>query len=439
MKKLLCVFMAVMMILSSVAVIGASAADGYAARNPIDSDFYSYQDFIAKHGDKKVYGYTYDFLYESGSLVDWSKLDIRFEKMGLPAQSTRESISLAVGNMNSFLKRVMNSYFLGEKLYTEEYALDLINFFGKLIYADFEPVTKAFDNTTTPNEFDFYEIVAEKSGIAKLIQQNWCNSGVDFKPFLRALGVDLSDIVNSDFKKGLPIAKALIQGAVNTLIGLGPLEFAIQVLETFSSAYSSVLYEPTVELFADKIKQGKPVREGGNVTRVAYTADELKSVQGLLSYAFDGILDYDFFKYPDARVGGSAEAPERLLYLMMYFAINYRYNSNKSFVDGISANITNFLIGGGRYSRAGYTYEEIVDITGRITKMVDIIFKGDITLDSVEMLSGLTQENLDATPDDILTQIRNWFVKLVRKVTDYIDYLFKLFSGEIKYGESLID
>ncbi len=439
MKKLLCVLMAVMMILSSVAVIGVSAADGYAAKNPIDSDFYSYQDFINKHGDKKVYGYTYDFLYESGRMVDWTKLDIKFEKSGFPARSTPESISLALGNMNSFLKRVMNNYFIGDKLYTEEYAVDLINFFGKLVNPYFETVDKAFEDNVTPNEYDFYEIVAEKSELAKVIQSKWCNTNIDFKSFLVAFGVDLSDVINSDFKKGEPVAKALIQGAVNTLIGLGPLEYAIKILETLSSSYSSVLYEPAIALFEGKIARGKPVRNGGTVTRVNYSTDELKSVQGFLSYAFDGIIDYDFFKYPDARVGGSAGAPERLVYLMMYFAINYRYNSNKAFVDGLSSKISNFLIGGGRYSRAGYSYNEIVEVTGKISKMVDIIFKGDITLDSVAMLSDLTQENVDATPDDILTQLKNWLAKLVRKITDYIDYIFKLFTGEIKYGESIID
>ncbi|MBQ3136480.1 MAG: hypothetical protein IJB74_03255 [Clostridia bacterium] len=439
MKKLLCIFMAVMMMLSSVAVIGVSAADGYAAKNPVDSDFYSYQDFINKHGDKKIYGFTHDFLYEKGGMLDWTKLDIKYEKEGLPFRATPESVSLAVGNMNSLLKRVVNNYFIGDKLYTEEYAVALINFFGKLVNPYFEPVNKAFENNVTPNEYDFYEIVAEKSELAKVIQSKWCNTNIDFKSFLVAFGVDLSDVVNSDFKKGVPVAKALIQGSVNTLIGLGPLEYAIRILETLSSSYSSVLYEPAIALFEGKIARGKPVRNGDTVTRVNYSTDELKSVQGFLSYAFDGVIDYDFFKYPDARVGGSSTAPERLVYLMMYFAINYRYNSNKAFVDGLSAKITNFLTGNGRYSRAGYSYNEIIDISGKISKMIDIIFKGDITLESVNMLNNLTQENVDATPDDILTQLKSWFTKLIRKITDYIDYLFKLFTGEIKYGESIID
>ena len=94
MKKLLCIFMVVMMLFSSVAVIGASAADGYAAKNPITDSFDSYEEFVDENADKEIYGYTYKFLYEDKGIIDWSKIDIHFEKDGIPAQSTRSSISL---------------------------------------------------------------------------------------------------------------------------------------------------------------------------------------------------------------------------------------------------------------------------------------------------------------------------------------------------------
>lgn len=433
--------MAVMMLISSAAVIGVSAAEGYIAQNPVTDSFSSYDEFMNENADKEFYGYTPDFLYEKTGKVDWTQLDLYTEQMGFPVQATGLDLSLAEGNMNSYLKRVTNSFFLGDKLYTEEYALDLINFFGRLVYPDFKTVTKAFDTNTTPNEYDFYEIVAEKSLLGDVIQKNWIDAGVEFKPFLTALGVDLTDIVNSDFAKGKPIAKALIQGAVNTLIAYGPLEFAVNLLKTFSVAYSTNLHEATVSLFSMKIAAGKPVRNAsGQITgRTNYTVAELESVQGLLTYAFDGILDYDFFRFPDVRISVTSDNSEKLLFLMLYFVINYNYNNNADFVDSLAGKIRAFMLEGNRYSRAGYSYEEIITVTDNISSMIDIIFKGNISTEAAAMLDGLTQENLDATPDDIKTQIRSWFSKLLRKIADYFDYLLKLFSGEIKYGESLLD
>lgn len=428
--------MAVIMMLSSVAAIGASAADGYAAKNPITDNFNSYYEFVDENENTEIFGYTYDLLYDNSVYLDWEKINIRYNKMGFPVKSTKDSIALAQGNMNSYLKRVMNSYFLGDKLYTEEYAVDLVNFFGKLVDPGFEPVSKVFDTNTTPNEFDFFEIVAEKSKLGEVIQTNWIDAGVEFKTFLTTFGVDLKDIVNSDFQKGKPVAKALIQGAVNRLIAYGPLEYAYLILERFSSGYSSVLYEAATSLFSMKISQGKPSKYSAT-GRVDYSEEELRSVEGFLTYAFDGILDYDFFKFPGDRIAVASGRGEKLLYLMMYFAINYKYNDNAAFVDGLANKINNFL--SRKNYVAGYSTEELNAIMDNVSNMTDMIFKGDIKLESIDMLSELTQTNLDATPDDIKTQITSWFSKLLRKIADYFDYLFKLFSGEIKYGESLLD
>ncbi len=437
MKKLLCVLMSVVMIVSSAAVIGASAAEGYAAKNPVTDSFSSYDEFVAENADKAIYGYTYDFLYEDTSFVDWTKLDIKYNKAGMPWQSTPGSIALAFGNMGAYAKRIANDYFLNGKLYTEEYAVALINFIGKLVYPDFVEVETAFDGMdTNPNEDDFFKIVAEKTGIHNIIQSNWCDVGVDFKPFLTAMGVDLTDIVNSDFARGKAIAKALIQGAVNTCLAYGPLQYIFMLLDTFSSSYSSTLYDATTSLFSLKINRGKPVKHNGEVIREVYGVDELKSMEALLTYVFDGVLDYRFFRFPDRRMALSDSDAEKLLFLMMYFAINYNYCDNAEIVDGLYVKLAQFFAD---EKRPGYNYENMVNVLDRLPKMIDTILKGNISLDAVDLFNNLTQEIIENTPDDILTQVRNWFSKLFRKIADYFDYLFKLFTGEIKYGESLLD
>lgn len=439
MKKILCVFMAVMMLFSSVAVIGASAAEGYAAKNPITDSFDSYEEFVDENGDKEIYGYTYKLLYEDKGVIDWSKFDIHFEKDGIPAQSTRSSISLALSNMNNHFKRLMTNFFGGAKLHTEEYATDLANFIGKMLYPDFKSVTVRFPNGTTPNEDDFYKFVADASGIVPLIQTNWIDNGIDFKAFFRAFGIDTNAIISHTYSDGRKMGATLIKGAVNYMLSYGPLEAMYKVLDEFTCNYFT-LYEATSALFSLKINAGKRVSGTdayGNVNRRAYTADELASVEGLLSFVFDGVTEYEFFKYPRERIVGEKDKPEKILWLMMYFAINYKYKNNAAVIDRLAQKIKGFIYEGNRYSGAGYSYEVITAATDKIDPMIDILFKGDITLEAVAMLDALTQEHIDETPNDIFTAFKNWLSKLMRMISDYIDYVFKVLTGEHQYGQPM--
>ena len=431
--------MAVMMLFSSVAVIGASAADGYAAKNPITDSFDSYEEFVDENGDKEIYGYTYKLLYEENGVIDWTKLAIHFEENGVPAQSTRSSISLALSNMNNHFKRLMTNFFGGSKLYTEEYATDMANFIGKMLYPDFKEVTVQFPNGTTPNEDDFYKFVADASGIVPLIQNNWINAGIDFKVFFKAFGIDTASIVSHTYSDGRKMGATLIKGAVNYMLSYGPLEAMYKVLDAFTCNYFT-LYESASALFSLKINAGKRVSgtdANGNVNRRAYTAEELNSVNGLLSFVFDGVTDYEFFDFPRERIVGEADKPEKLLFLMMYFAINYRYKNNADVVNGFAQKLKAFAINGNRYKTAGYSKKEIEAAVEKIPSMIDIIFKGDITLDAVTMLDSLTQENIDETPNDIFTAFKNWLSKIMRMISDYFDYLLKVITGEHQYGQPM--
>ncbi|MBR5437844.1 MAG: hypothetical protein IKV21_02900, partial [Clostridia bacterium] len=190
MKKLLCIFMAVLMVFSSAFVFGASAAEGYAARNTLEK-FDSYSDFVAKNGDKEIFGFTYDTLYESNSFVDWTKLDISYSSENGPVYYDKGAFSLAFGDISAYLKRVTAFFFSGDRLFSEENALNITNFIGKMINPDFKEVTYMFGTSVTPNEEDFFLQIAKQSGLGDIMQNNWCGKGPDFfKPFLSAFGGD---------------------------------------------------------------------------------------------------------------------------------------------------------------------------------------------------------------------------------------------------------
>ncbi len=432
MRKLLCIFMAVVMLFSSVAVIGASAADGYAAKNPITDSFDSYEEFVNENGDKEIYGYTYKFLYEDDGYVDWSKLAIYFEKDGIPAQSTSSSIALALSNMNNHFKRLMSNLFGGVKLHTEEYATDIANFVGKLVYPEFKEVTVKFPGNKTPDEEGFFTLIAEASGIVPLIQKNWIDADVDFKAFYEALGIDTEALYDHKFDDASVMATALIKGVVKYMLSYGPLEVMYRVLEAFTSNYFTI-YEAASSLFKLKINAGKRIGGTdayGRPNRRDYTLDELNSVEGLLSFIFDGVTEYEFFTFPRMRMVRASGKGEKLLCLMMYFAINYRYKNNADVINGLATKLNAFIYEGNRYKNGSYSKKEIEAVTEKFDEMIDVLFKGDITLDAVAMLSALSQEHIDETPNDMLTHLKNWLSKIFKAISDYFDDILKLLTGE---------
>lgn len=440
MKKLLCVLMTVAMLVSSVAVMGVSAAEGYAYKNTITDSFSSYEEFAQENADKSIFGYTYDFLYESTARVDWGKLDINIG--GLTGKPTRNSFSLAYSDMSLYLERLMTNLYTGGKLFTEEYATDLVNFIGKLVYPNFVEKQVDFGTNEYPNEDEFYEIVVLESNLDDIIRNNWCYNGVNFKPFLTAFGVNVEDIIESDFARGKPIAKALVKGAVNSILAYGPLEFIVRLLDSFSKNYTTSYYEATTALFSEKINNGKP---GGG----GYSVEELESIEGLLTYVFDGVIDYKFFTFPKERMAkaGNDENPEKLLYLLMYFSINYKYNydngdvnvNNADIINGLAQKVRSYLTENNRHGTGGYSMNAINTVADRISVFIDVIFKGEISDEAVNLIHSLTMENVDEMPNDIFTQFKNWLSGILKKIADYFDYVLKVLTGEIKYGESVIN
>lgn len=440
MKKILCVLLAVMMIFSSVAVMGASAAGGYVTENPVTDSFSSYDEFAAENENKEIYGFTYDFLYESDGIVDWDKISIHNDVQGIPVPVSADRFEGIVDDMAYYAKRITINYFGGEKIFSEEYALAIINFLGKLLYPDFAEVTSAsaFKNGTTPDEDTFYRGIVEDSRIWEVVDNAWIKTGIDYEDFLYAFGADLTHMTESDSHKPKAVAKALVKGMVSSFIAFGPIDFAYRLLDTFSTGYSATatLYESTTALFSMKIAACEDLRNAEGQISV----NKLKSMEGLLSYAFDGITDYEFFDFPTERMASSQFAKcDKYLWLLMYFAINYRYQDNASVVDGMAAKLNRFLTNWDRYSRAGYSYDEAVAVSGNLSKIIDVIFKGDISDDTMTFINSLSSENISELPNDIFTQFKNWLANLMKKIADYFDYIVKLLSGDRIYGDTVLD
>lgn len=420
MKKILCVLLAVIMVFSSAFIMNASAAS-YVVTNPIEK-FSSYDELINYQPDKEVYGYTVDYLYNSSLYVDWSKLNISYLQDGNTVKTDKGEWALAKADMNSYLKRIVNNLYSGDKLYTEEYATVLVNFFGNLVYPNFTEKSVSFGTNETPNEDEFFKIVAVESGLSEVIQANWCNDpDIDFKSLLSALGVVVQNIPDNRFGNGVHMATEFVRGIVNSFIANGPIDFAINYLWTFSKSYEAALYKPVTALLSLKINAG------------SYSPEELRSMDGILNLLFGNMTAYRFVKFPTSRLTNALDQTEASLFLMMYFAINYQYGNNADVVDGLVSKLDSI-----DWSSGGYDSNAVNLIKSNISGMVECIFKGNISIESINMINNLTEENMDSVPTDIFSSLRNYFAKIFRRIADYFDYLIKLFNGDIKYGEDLI-
>lgn len=359
----------------------------------------------------QMLGLTVDYLYTNSTQLFWEQVTVE-----------KADIALASGNLNTYLKRILGNLYGGFKLYTSENATAMANFLGNLFYPNFTEVEINFTGSEQIGEEDFYESIVLYSGFGDLLQHNWCNQGlIDFRPVLTTFGLSLDSVLKSEYKDGQRLGIKLLQAFVTKVLGEGPANVLIDLIQVFSKTYMVFLYEPIEALFRMKINSG------------IITENELKTMDGLVNLiannnhynASEPIEDQklQFVDWPVMRFKNSADTTETFLYFLMYANINSQYRRNAEVIEGYKAEI--YAI-----ESSNITDEE----KARVCSMLDVLLKGDLTA-VVSDLSALFKENLDAAPADIFTSFANTISRFLKKIADYFDYLYKLFTGEIKYGQ----
>ncbi len=359
----------------------------------------------------QMLGLTVDYLYTNSTQLFWEQVTVE-----------KSDIALASANLNSYLKRILTNLYGGFKLYTSENATAIANFLGNLFYPNFTEVKINFTGTEQVDEEDFYEAIVLYSGFGELLQRNWCDQGlIDFRPVLTTFGLPLDSILNSEYKDGQRLGAKLLSAFVTRVLGEGPINVLIDLIQVFSKTYMVFLYEPVEALFRMKINSG------------IITENELKTMDGLVNLiannnhydASEPVEDQNlqFVDWPVMRFKNSRDTTETFLYFLMYANINSQYRRNAEVIEGYKETINSM-------ASTDITDEE----KARICSILDVLLKGDLTA-VVSDLSNLFKENLDAIPSDIFTSFANTISRFLKKIADYFDYLYKLFTGEIKYGQ----
>jgi len=471
MKKALSLFLAIIMIFSCIGAIGVSAADE--DENYTKQDVYSASEAMkyfkinglpeggfdcnidglktldgGKYwtGDEKInlIGIDLDFLYSHTDPLVWSTLDVykkdadgnfvRDEAGNIIVNVSEGEIALTLSSINAYLKNLHYSTYGGLKLYNVKNAVGLANVIGGMFYRDFEKLnpdnfSKLFGNET-PNAQEFFEAVVSLSKLDVLIQANWCTRGRSFcEPVVKALGGDFTDIYNDNYSNGKVLGARILEGMFAKMNIVGPVQVFYDAIKTFMTSYESVYREPILALFTHKMEKI------GLVT----STEKFKTFSGLIDLIFcncdplakEGcfatpVEDVDHFcplEFPTMRLATANDEDEFFIYLFYYLNLCGKYRGNAAFIERLRRTITMSP----DFNSTAKT---------RLKSILDGYFLNNIVSTSDNLVTPYLNESInEPSPNGFFDRLKNSLMVLLKKIADYFDYLRKLFSGDIDYGQ----
>lgn len=470
MKKTLSVFLAVLMLFSCFSVSYVSAADdgGYSQeeiagtassiRNlkveglpaNFDCDIEGLKTLEnGKYWNEiNLLGMDLDFLYNRTDPVVWSTLDVYKTDddgniiLGIDGRPieliTLGDVALSFSSVNAYVKNLYYSTYGGLKLYTAEKAVGLANVIGNIFYRDFEKLdpnnfTKLFGNET-PNGKEFFEAVVELSKLDVLVQANWCSMGRSFcEPVVTTLTGDYLNIFNDDYANGKVLAAKTLQGLFERFDIDGPVKTIIDIIRKFAGSYESVYRTPTLALFTHKLEKITLVESvekyetfSGLIELIFCNCDPLAANNAdrgcFASSAENRIVDHFCpLDFPTRRILASDD-DTIFMFLFYYLNLCGKHRGNEAYINNLKTRIDN---------------SKDFNATGkaRIKAILDGYFLNNIESTSNTVVTPHLQESFKPSADSLFDRIKNGLMVFLQKIADYFDYLRKLISGEIDYGQ----
>lgn len=380
-------------------------------------------------------GMGLDFLYSAGGSLLWSELDIYKKENGqlvygpdkLPVKLiSKDDISLAFTNLGIYLQRVFYNKYGGLNMYSVENAVAMANMIGNIFYPDFVDLDvanyKDYFTNEVPSANEFFRGVTTLSGLDRLINQNWVTRGKSFsEPVVTMLGGNYITFLDEYYKDGLILGSKILEAMVKKIISVGPVDFIYDLINVFSSTSYQVTYRtPVLALFTHKI-----AAFGGKMT------DEvLNSFDGLLqlifcdSECYSGASSLRFcpFDFPEGRYNSTTDKDEKLIYLYYYFNLCGRYKNNSVYFENLKI-----------------TLKADASLRGadktKLAALIDGFFLGNFDEAIDKAIVPLYKENITTATTSIFDRLKNALMTFMKKIADYFDYLRRLFSGELDYGQ----
>ncbi len=406
-------------------------------------------------------GMTPEFLYNDSNPLIWGTLDVFYkdsegnrvlDEAGNPVlRVTRGSVALTFSGVNAYLKKAFYNAYGGLKLYNVENAIALINVIGKIFYRDFQPLNAAnFTNlfgNKNPNAKEFFEAVSELSGLGRLINENWVPRGRSYcEPLINALGGSYAGLLGEHYTDGKVLGARILEGIFSKMCTVGPAKAFLESLQIIVRSYD-YYRDPIMAIFTHKMEKIGHYE----------TVEKYNTFSGLLEIIFcdcdptigEGcfaekksyeseedynrrLADVDHFcplDFPSVRIATAEDEETLMLYLYYYFNLCGVHRNNKAYIGKIKENI-----GNNKY------FNEVE--RARIQTIFDGYFLNNIKKTSEELVTPYLTESMPGSSSSSSSsgggfgdRLKNSLMVLLKKIADYFDYLRKLFSGDINYGE----
>ena len=383
---------------------------------------------------------------------------------------TKGNFSLVRANANSQILNTICKVWNSDKLFAtkadaNKNAIKIANFIGNLFYPSFTEIPESrvvFTDGKKLDAYDFFTKVTEISGLALLLDNNWCNvSTFDVKDVMYALGVDISEdvLLGIETEKGLYMGARILTDMFRNFYK-NPVLYVENLIQMFCKGYSYTYQRAFEALFSLKypVMNGKS-RTGEYPELDQYTGNELKSVDGFIGFIADciyvGKVDngdttakkFNFAPLPVNRIATANNADELHLYYLCYFELNRIYENNGAMIEGfINKIIANLRPAYEQYladKEAANTEKEDEeaeveavkdpnkDPIAETEKVLRSLFLGELTMRDVFSfhLSTLTENTINNFSDNFMSSIKNAIANLFQKFIDAIDSFMNLLFG----------
>ena len=480
MKKLLCIILSITLLLSSLGAFAIAAEDETTTKAPLDiniADFVSdkinaegfkkallyynfdagklpaeYKDEAGNYdmealiksencGGADIFGLSLNKMYNTTSDLLWAGLPLAddpycehcqksIDRAGvrgvicpncgnrLTVKTIYNTMAIVSGNLNSYLKKILTRLYGGEKLYTDENATKICNFIGHLLYTSYTDKTIHFETPVVENNSDdFYNRIAEESGLRTIVETNWCNNArINIKSLLSALGVGLYNftVIDTEIRDSKIVSRYLIKYIIQEILDKGPVEYILNVASTFSKTYALTLYEPLRAIFNVKVSSG------------IIGESELKTIKGFLNLVFNNNNPNDssklqFFTPPVKRIAVTEDKVELFFYLVIYMNLVGNHGTNPGFVSNIKNKISASTV-------LDETEKE------RLLKITDGIFCG--SLDEMgSALAIVSSESITDTKNGIWEKFVNMIKGLINRIVSFFDSIYQNFKNIGNWGK----
>lgn len=424
MKKIIALLLSVMMIISSMGVVSFAA-------DLTEVTGFDVEDYL-QNGDLssyKILGLSLDKLYNSTDPIFWRTED---EVVGSnqSIDVSYNDVTLLRSNLNDYLRRVVNNLIGGDKLYTSEYATKITNIVGHMLDPNFPEVYVSF-NYEREGVDGFYEVIAKRSGLASIIQANWCNRSADvkpfFKPFMEALGVSFEFILlDREYNDGQLMAEKLLKGVIDSIIEKGPLTYFLGLLLKVAPQYTTTFFEPIKGLFNAYLSTGK-INDAGEYEPFI-TESEFRNIKGLFNLISNQNDPADtehlhFATMPIQRFATAKDITELFLYVMMYTNLIGKDSSNAKPIQNMKDAVANS--------------KKLTDTDKqRLTTFIDAFILGTNLEAGITMVADLLKENISGSLDEIKTGFADAFMSFITSFfRNFVTFFDKIIKSLTHFGE----